>query len=254
MTAMAQETADGMPARRGPGVVYPDIPEELRKASNEYVKLRGAGEPVPDDIREKHNEYKRWVAHGGRDPGTVPKKGHPKTYAPAHLRAASAEYRRLRLAGQNPPQDVVDAHNEHCRWLRYRGQPPEKRKRIPKPEEVEWPYSAYLEWNRLIREGTAPGDIPADIADGHAKHLGKPVKKYTPCEDSEVRHGHGCRGRHGKSNARRYFRKGTANCVRCSASYADVPEDVMWCGCCGSRLRKNPRSRSGSGADVPRIG
>lgn len=249
MSVTVQDAGDGKAGDRSRRISYPDIPEDLRLAANEYTRLRSAGLPVPDHVKRGHNLYKRWVANGGRDP-TV-RRGNAIT--PAHLREANSKFKRMQRAGLKPPRELVDAHNEYVRWLRYRGQPPEKRKPLPKPEEVKWPYSAYLEWNRLIREGVAPGDISEELARGYAEHRGVSVRKYTKCEDSDMPHGRGCRARHGKSNARKYHRKGVASCVPCSASYSDVPEDVLWCGCCGARLRRNPRSRTGSGADVPRI-
>lgn len=44
---------------------YPDIPEKLRAAASEYVRLLRAGLPIPEDVREKRREYRRLIRRGG---------------------------------------------------------------------------------------------------------------------------------------------------------------------------------------------
>ena len=224
-------------------VTYQDIPENLRRAACEAVKLRRAGKPVPDDIQEMSSRYKRWIYHGGQDPGEGDGRVPVHDYIPAELREAHAAVCRKRYNGQAPTKEETAMSNEYYRWLRHGGPPPDKEER-PDPDKTEWPLSAYLMWNQLIKDGTAPGDIPADIADGRAMHLGTTPKRYTACSPSDRIGGRGCRGRHGKGPKRRRYGPGVAMCSNCDTSYTDVPDDVNWCGCCGTILRKSARFKS----------
>ena len=235
----------GTAAGAGNGrIIHHGIPTDLREAARRYAVLIGRGEPVPDDIRKKHNEYKKWVRYGGKDPAGIPRKASANSYIPEDLRKALAEYNRLHAAGADPPRDVIEKANEYARWRAHGGPPPEKRRRLPKPHEVEWPYSAYLEWHAMLKKGVPPGEIPAKVAEGYAKYLGVPVRKYTPCCPPGKKNGQGCRGRHGDGPMRIPFAPGVAHCTPCQIAYRNVPDDVTRCGCCGKVLRKNPRNKS----------
>lgn len=224
-------------------IIYGDIPEELRRAACEAVKLRRAGKPVPDDIQRLSNQYKRWVYHNGKDPGEGDGREPVHGFIPDELRKAHAAVCRKRYNGEIPTKEETAMYNEYFRWIRHGGPPPEREER-PDPARVEWPLSAYLTWNDLIKAGTAPGDIPMDIADGRAEYLGVAPKRYTACSPSDVVGGRGCRGLHGGGPRRLRYGPGVAMCLNCDASYTDVPEDVNWCGCCGRRLRKSARFKS----------
>ena len=116
--------------------------------------------------------------------------------------------------------------------------------RRPEPQEAEWPYSAYLEWNALIKKGVPPGEISARLAESCAEYLGKSVNKYTPCGPPGRKNGQGCRGRHEDGPVRLPFAPGVAFCKPCQRAYTGVPEDVTRCGCCGKTLRKHLRKKS----------
>ena len=232
--------ADGGSARPTRKVIYKDIPPELRRAACESVRLRRAGLPVPDDVRRNHNLYKQWVNHDGKDPAEAPNHKTVHTYIPEHLRKANTTYCRKRREGQVPTKEEAADAAEYRRWIQYGAKPPEKEEPLP-PPKAEWPLSAALEWDRLISEGTSPGDIPEKIAQGRAEHLGIAPKKFTKCSQSDVVGGRGCRGRHGNGSRRPKYGPGVAVCSNCDTSYKDVPADVNWCGCCGSNLRKSAR-------------
>lgn len=224
--------------RRG-AVKYMDIPGELRRCGSEYSRLRRAGEPVPEDVRIKNNLYKRWLARGGKDPNAAKMDGVSHTYIPEDLRRACAEYNRLKRHGRTPSAEVLAKHAEYHRWLKHGGRPPEKG-----GGNTEWPRSAYLEWVRLIKAGTPPGDIPSKVAEGRAEYLGTAPRKYTECAPSDHVGGRGCRGRHGNGPRRLPYGPGVAACTSCMIAYRDVPDDVTGCGCCGKPLRKSARSKS----------
>ena len=223
-----------------------DIPDDLREAVRLYAALKARNDAVPDDVREKNNRYKAWLRHNGQDPDAVQKKPAANAFIPEDLREAFREYSRHRLRGTKPPKDVREKYNEYVRWYNHGGKPPEKRRRLPKPDEVEWPYSAYLEWNLKIKQGVAPGAIPKRLAEGCAEYLGRPVTKYTECSPGK-KNGPRCRGMHGNGPGRMPFRPGVALCTTCKTAYTDVPDDVSRCGCCGKTLRKHARHKSPSG-------
>ena len=227
---------------RGMSVKYHDIPDDLREAGRVYAILMGRGESIPEDIRVKNNEYKRWLRYGGKDPATIPKKPPANEYIPEDLRNAYSEYNRLQHRGIAPPKDIAAKANEYIRWRMHKGKPPAKKRHpLPKPDEVDWPYSAYLEWNAMIKDGVPPGEIPTRLAEGYAEYLGKPVNKYAPCGPPGKKTGHGCRGRHGDGPTKLPFVPGVAACKNCRRTYTDVPDDVTRCGCCGKLLHRQPR-------------
>lgn len=218
-------------------VKYADIPEELRRCGSEYSRLRRAGKSIPDDIRTKNNMYKRWLACGGKDPETAKASRVTRVYIPEELRHACAEYHRLKRHGRIPPAEVAAKYAEYQRWISHGGKPPERKK-------PEWPHSAYLEWIRLIRAGTPPGDVPSKVAEGRAEYLGAAIKKYTACAPSDYKGGHGCHGHHGNGPRMLPYGPGVAMCTNCSVAYTCVPYDVTRCGCCGKQLRKSARAKS----------
>ena len=84
-------------------VTYQDIPENLRRAACEAVKLRRAGKPVPDDIQEMSSRYKRWIYHGGQDPGEGDGRGaRPRVHSGRSARGTRCS---LPEAVQRPDSD-----------------------------------------------------------------------------------------------------------------------------------------------------
>lgn len=223
-----------------PKVIYEDIPEEYRRGACEAVKLRRAGKPVPEDIQELSNKYKRCVRYGGKEPDSGSAHNTVHDYIPEQYRNANTAVCRKRLLGQTPTDEEIAFANEYRRWIRYRGEPPAKEEPAD-PAKAEWPLSAYLEWNNLLKEGKAPGEIPARISDGRSEYLRMDPKRYTGCSPSEKVGGRGCRGRHGNGPRRLRYGPGVAMCIHCDIAYTGVPKSVSWCGCCGGPLRKSAR-------------
>ena len=215
-------------------ITYKEIPPELRRAAADAIRLRRSSLPVPDHIQSLSNEYKRWVRHGGTDPG---QSGHKLThgYIPEKLRKASNIVSLKRRTGGVITDEEARMANEYRRWIKYGGEPPSSSNH--ESPDV-WPLSAYREWVRLIREGVAPGDIPYNIALGYAEHKGMTPKKYTECSPSSTVCGRGCRGQHGDGPKRLRYGPGVARCTVCDRAYVGVPDDTHWCGCCGSSLRR----------------
>lgn len=222
-------------------IKYADIPEPVRKGARIYVRLLKAGKPIPDHIRKLHNEYKSWARRKGKNPADF--KGNIiHDYIPEPLRKANTEVARLRRLGEKPDEKVAADYLEYQRWLKYKGEPPKRMKL--EPVEPKWPLTAVIEYDRLIKEGVAPGDIPRHIVEGRAEHLGVKPSKFTKCALSDRVGGRGCRGRHGNGPRRLRYVPGVAMCVRCTIAYTGVPEDVNRCGCCGATLRKEKRFKS----------
>ncbi len=217
------------------------IPEELRAACSEANRLRREGKPIPDDIRKKSNEYKSWLYHKGKPQAKSTTRKPKHDYIPKELREAHAIFSRKIREGVEPTEQERAMANEYRRYVAFKGKPPKKQSRSKIPPDK--PYHAeYLEWRRLAVEGVAPGDRPLKIAEGQAKYNGKPVPKYTKCEDSE-KTGSRCCGRHGKGSKKFRAGPGRAYCMQCVVVYEDVPADVKRCGCCGGQLRKSPRDK-----------
>ena len=221
-------------------IKHDNIPEDVRAGARMYVRLLKAGDPIPDYVRKLHNQYKRLARRGG---GSAIKSNIIHTFIPERYRKANNDIARLKRQGKKPtPETEADAR-EYQRWLKHGGQPPPKRIKL-EPDEVKWPQTAAMEWDRLINDGKCPGDIPQYIIDGRAKYLGKQTSKYTPCSKSDRKGGKGCRGMHGNGPKLLKYAPGVANCVRCQIGYRNVPEDVNRCGCCGGSLRKQKRFKS----------
>ncbi len=218
----------------GARVKHADIPPELRRAFYECARLRSEGEPIPDHVRQMANEYRRWANNGGKDPGGRT-WGAVYTYIPEELRKAVTRCAKARRAGLRPSAEDLAKQSEYWRWRLHGGPPPQ-----PDPPP-EWPKSAHLEWRRLIRAGTAPGDIDPDIARGHAEYEGRKPHRYTRCAPSDRIGGRACHGRHGNGPRRLPYAPGVANCRMCNVAYTDVPDDVFRCGCCGGLLRKEAK-------------
>ena len=89
-------------------VVYDYIPEELRRASHEYNRLKRRGETPPPDVAKKNSEYGRWVRHRGEPP---PRPEEPKGPHLAHL-----EWIRRIREGESPgdiPASVAEGRAEY---------------------------------------------------------------------------------------------------------------------------------------------
>lgn len=227
---------------KGPGIKYPDIPEEVRAGARTYVRLLKAGQPIPDHVRELHNKYKGWARRSGRKPGFT--GNIVRTDIPEEFRRANTEVARMKRLGKKPDAETKANYSEYQRWLKYGGKPPPKKVVKFELDKMEWPMAAALEWDRRISGGEAPGEIQQYIVDGRAKHKGLKPSKYTPCSPSDRTGGKGCRKKHGNGPKRLRYGPGIANCTKCQIGYTNVPDDVNRCGCCGATLRKQKRSKS----------
>ena len=207
---MACSTAtDAADKGRGRRVIYRDIPRRPTGGRQGVCRAHGTrrtgtGRRTPEEQRVQEVAAVRRQGSGRRPEEASGQRVHTRRTAQRPHRVQPAA-RQGRQATQGNNREG----NEYVRWRMHKGQPPEKRRRRPEPQEAEWPYSAYLEWNAMIKKGVPPGEIPARLAEGYAEYLGKSVNKYTPCGPPGRKNGQGCRGRHGDGPGAAALRPGS---------------------------------------------
>ena len=139
------------------------MPEAVRRAENEYRRLKTKGLPVPEAVRAGHLEYGR-LCRRARGVKPAPPK---RTDIPEELRAANSEYGRLWKAGLPVPDEIAEARREYSKMCSCRGGGPRGRRPVHGgiPEELR---AANSEYHRLHRLGEpVPDEIQAGMNEYH---------------------------------------------------------------------------------------